>query len=208
MEFMEINSKVYLEHCIKEMGIKLQDLQLPNATVNPDNIKVIMINEVPPQNPDDWFYSNKESPDYMKTTLALFEKAGVCVKSIADILNLGIYITTAVKTPKTSYTVDPKMIKLHLPILEAELNLFNNLKAIMLMGDVAKKAVNQLAKFKTKKNIIPSASTYKIRQNEYYWDNVRVFPSYIMTGGNILIEKSKFEMVAEDIHRMMNIINR
>ncbi len=31
-------------------------------------------------------------------------------------------------------------------------------------------------------------------------------PSYIMTGGNILIEQSKFEMAAEDISIMINII--
>ncbi|GEM_PF-6609197 len=31
-------------------------------------------------------------------------------------------------------------------------------------------------------------------------------PSYIMAGGNILIEKSKFEMVAEDIAIMANLI--
>jgi hypothetical protein len=31
-------------------------------------------------------------------------------------------------------------------------------------------------------------------------------PSYIMTGGNILIEKSKFEMAAEDISAMARLI--
>lgn len=204
---MELNTKAYLEKRIKELGIETQGLQLPNATIDPDKIKVMMISEVPPQNPDDWFYSHAESPDYMKTTLALFQQAGVAVNSMDDILSLGIYITTAVKTPKTGYTVDSAIIKSHLPILESELTLFKNLKVIMLMGDVAKKAVNQIVKSKTKKNVIPSASTYKIRQNEYYWDSVRVFPSYIMTGGNILIEKSKFQMVTEDIQRMMAIID-
>jgi len=99
------------------------------------------------------------------------------------------------------------VIKAHLPFLEAELMLFPNLKVIMLMGDVAKKVVNMIARAKTKKNIIPSESTYKIRKNEYYWNNVRVFPSYIITGGNILIEKSKCEMIADDIQRMMAILN-
>ena len=91
--------------------------------------------------------------------------------------------------------------------MEAELALFQNLKVIMLMGDVAKKAVNMIGKARTKKNIIPSESTYKIRGNEYFWDNVRVFPSYIMTGKNILIEKSKCEMIADDIRRMMILIS-
>ena len=34
----------------------------------------------------------------------------------------------------------------------------------------------------------------------------RVFPSYIMTDSNILIEKSKCEMIADDIRRMMALI--
>lgn len=32
-------------------------------------------------------------------------------------------------------------------------------------------------------------------------------PSYIMTGQNILIEKSKFEMASEDIATMYKLIN-
>jgi len=33
-----------------------------------------------------------------------------------------------------------------------------------------------------------------------------VIPSYIMTGGNLLIEKSKVAMIAEDIAQMLEII--
>ncbi len=32
-------------------------------------------------------------------------------------------------------------------------------------------------------------------------------PSYIITGGNILIEKSKVKMITEDIAAMLKIIN-
>ena len=45
----------------------------------------------------------------------------------------------------------------------------------------------------------PAGSTYKIRCNEYYFSGIRVFPSYLQTGKNFLIEKSKRRMVAEDI---------
>jgi uracil-DNA glycosylase len=70
-----------------------------------------------------------------------------------DILDLGIYITTALKTPKEGYTPDPEVIKIQLPLLEAEFALFPNLKVIMLMGDVAIKMVNMITKAKTKKNV-------------------------------------------------------
>lgn len=98
------------------------------------------------------------------------------------------------------------MIEKGVPILEHEIGLFPNLRVIMLMGDVAKKAFNMITKKKTKKNAIPSVSTYKLRNSELYYENVRIFPSYIMTGGNILIEKSKVEMAAKDIQKMLTII--
>jgi uracil-DNA glycosylase len=119
---------------------------------------------------------------------------------------MGIYITTAVKSPKSSYTVDPAVIEAQLPILEAELALFPNLKVIMLMGDVAKKAVNMITKTRTKKNVIPSGATGRLRNNEYYWGGIRVMPSYIMTGKNLLIEPFKRDCVTEDIRRMTEIV--
>ena len=132
--------------------------------------------------------------------------AGTEVTSIQDILQMGIYITNAVKTPKTEYAIDKSSIENSLPYLEAELSLFPNIKVIMLMGDVAKKAFNMIAKKSTKKNVIPAVSTYKLRNSEIYYKDIRIVPSYIMTGGNILIEKSKVAMATEDIATMLKII--
>ncbi len=78
---------------------------------------------------------------------------------------VGIYITNAVKVPKTDTTVSREMIEKCVPVLEYEISLFPNLKVIMLMGDVAKKAFNMITKTKTKKNAIPPVSTYKLRNS-------------------------------------------
>ena len=119
---------------------------------------------------------------------------------------MGIYITNAVKTPKTEYTINKSSIENSLPYLEAEISLFTNSKVIMLMGDTAKKSFNMIAKKLTKKNVIPSISTYKLRNSKFYYNDIRVIPSYIITGGNLLIEKSKLKMVSEDIAVMLEII--
>lgn len=203
---MQVNPKENLLSFMKERNISIKNIQLPEASIDTDSIKVIMINEVPPENPDDFFYSKAYNPNYMKTTLSLFQNAGVDVRNIDDILHMGIYITTAVKSPKLDYTVDIEKIIEHLPILEYEIEMFPNTKVIMLMGDVAKKSFNMITKKKMKKNAIPSGSTYKIRNNEFYFESIRIFPSYIMTGGNILIEKSKCSMISDDIKRMMKLI--
>jgi uracil-DNA glycosylase len=201
-----MNTKTYLANVAAQSGLSAELLQLPDCDIDLTKIKIILISEVPPADPSEGFFGMAEKPDYIKTAIGLFAAAGINISGIQDILDLGIYITTAVKSPKTGYTVDPEIIKAHLPILEAELALFPNLRAIGLMGDVAKKAVNMIAKVRTKKNVIPSGATGRLRHNEYYWDAVRVFPSYIMTGKNLLIEPFKRDCVADDIRRMMEMI--
>jgi hypothetical protein len=102
--------------------------------------------------------------------------------------------------------IPKESIEENLPYLERELTLFPNVRVIMLMGDVAKKAFNMIGKKATKKNAVPSISTYKLRNTEILYNGICILPSYIMTEQNILIEKSKFEMVSEDIATMYRLI--
>lgn len=192
----------------KELEMKVgitNGIYLNSIEIDPLRIKAIMINEVVPSDPLQDFYGTPDA-DYLKTTIPLLQGAGAEIHSIQDILQMGIYITNAVKIPKTAYAIDKSSIENSLPYLEAELSLFPNKKVIMLMGDVAKKAFNMITKKSTKKNVIPSISTYKLRNSEIYYEGIRVMPSYIMTGGNILIEKSKVTMATEDIVTMLEII--
>lgn len=182
-----------------------QNLRLNDVNIEPETIRAIMINEVVPSCPEEDFYGKQDSA-YMSTTIPLFRKAGIEVNSIQDILDHGIYITNAVKTPKSEYAVSKESIEDSLPYLEKELVLFPNAKVIMLMGDVAKKAFNMICKKATKKNAVPSISTYKLRNTEIFYNGIRIMPSYIMTGQNILIEKSKFEMASKDIETMYRLI--
>lgn len=185
-----------------EKSIFLNDIE-----VDPKTIKAVLINEVFPLDPTDDFYGATDGA-YLSTTLPLFQQAGIYVDSAHDLLDLGIYLTNAIKTPKHTTTIETQTITENLPLLEKELSLFPNIEVIMLMGDVAKKAFNQIAKKQQKKNAIPSVATYKIRQNEIYYGKIRLLPSYIMTGKNVLIEKSKVTMAAEDIAKMYQVITK
>ncbi|MBC3805235.1 uracil-DNA glycosylase [Acetobacterium fimetarium] len=188
----------------KALGIA-KNIQLNDLALDPLKIKAIMINEVVPADPSQDFYGQLDA-DYLTTTIPLFQKSGLQVNDIQDILHMGVYITNAVKTPKSNYTIEKSSIENSLPYLEKELALFPNVKVIMLMGDVAKKAFNMLTKKATRKNVVPAVATYKLRNSEIYYGDIRVMPSYIMTGKNILIEKSKFAMASEDIAAMARII--
>ena len=164
------------------------------------------MSEVPQLEPKDYFYS-PGTPFYMETTKEAFRDAGYNINSIQDILNLGAYITTAVKCAKTGTSISTDTVKECSFILEEELKLFPNAKAYLLLGDVAIKSFNYISKRNTNKHTIPNGPTYKLRNQCFFYGNIRIFPSYIITGKNFLIEKSKRKMIAEDIKNAFEVID-
>jgi len=178
---------------------------VPPAEINAANIRILMITEAPPNDKADYFYS-AGSPFYLQTTLQAFKDAGANVNSMQAILDLGVYVTTAIKCGKTQYAVSPATMKNCSKLLERELALFPNVKVFMLMGDVAIKMMNDIWKQKTGKKVIPAGSTYKIRGQLYFFEDKRVLPSYTPAGKNFLIEKSKRRMVAEDIKEALKLV--
>ena len=175
---------------------------LPSSDIYLEKTRILMITEAPPIDKADYFYS-AGNPAYLQTILQVFKDAGHEVSSMQDILDLGVYITIAIKCGKTQYTISPDTMKKCSQILEQELALFPAIKAFMLMGDVAIKMMNDIWKKQTGKKVIPAGSTYKIRGQAYYIGNKRVFPSYTPAGQNFLIEKAKRRMVTEDIREAM-----
>ena len=101
---------------------------------------------------------------------------------------------------------DAKLYVLNLSALGISMvNVEVILKVLLLMGDVAIKALNYIAKRHTGEKVIPSGAIYKIRKNEYFYKGMRVFPSYLQTGKSFLIEKSKQKMIAEDLQTALKI---
>ena len=177
---------------------------LPFAEIETEKIKILMITEAPPNDKADYFYA-PGSPFYLQNTIQAFKDAGADVASMQDILNLGVYITTAIKCGKTQYAVSPETMKNCSKLLGQEISLFPNVKVFMLGGDVAIKMMNAIWKQKTGRRVISAGSTYKIRGQAYYYGDIRVMPSYTPAGKNLLIEKSKRMMVAEDIREALRL---
>ena len=189
--------------CVNCIGFPCLDVNkdcylVPNVEVNTDKIRALMVSEAPPTELQEYFYA-EGNPFYMQTTAQAFKDAGFEVTSMDDVLDLGVYVTTAIKCGKTGYSVSSKTVENCSSLLEKELDLLPNIKAILLMGDTAIKSMNYIAMRKTGKRIVPSGSTYRIRKNDYFYNDVRVFPTYLQTGKSYLIEKSKRKMIAEDI---------
>ena len=185
--------------------VKHEGYIIPDLDVKQDEISIVMISEASPVNPEDYYYAKGE-PLFQQTTVQAFNDAGAKVSSIRDILDLGVYLTTAVKCGKKGYGIKSGTIKECSLLLEQELALFPKLKVFMLMGNVAIKAINYIAKRAGEERVIPAGSTYKIRGQEYFFRGKRAFPSYLQAGPSFFIEKSKRRMIAEDIFAALRLV--
>ena len=187
------------------VDVKHENYVLPSIQVQPGKVSIILISEAAPPDIDDYYYAAGD-PLFQQTTVQAFNDAGVAVSSIADILDLGVYLTTAVKCGKIGYGLKAATIKACSLLLEEELGLFPNVQVFLLMGDVAIKALNYIAGRAGEPRVIPAGSTYKIRGAEYVYRGKRVFPSYLQAGPSFFIEKSKRKMIAEDIGAALSLV--
>jgi hypothetical protein len=177
---------------------------IPDIELDAPRVSIILISEAAPENPGDYYYAQGQ-PSFQQTTLLAFKDAGAQVETFQDILDLGVYLTSAVKCAKTGYGIKTSTIEECSRILERELAQFINARAYLLMGDVAIKAVNFISRRAGLGRAIPAGSTYKIRGEEYFFQGKRLFPSYLQVGPSFNIEKSKRRMIAEDIARGLSL---
>lgn len=179
---------------------------IPGIDIAPGQIKMLMISEAAPTEQKDYYYKGGDA-QFEKNSVQAFNEAGVGVSAFSELLDLGIYFTSAVKCSKTGYGIKAGTIKECSLILEKELALLPNVQVIWLMGDVAIKAINYIARRAGEERVIPAGSTYKIRGQEYYFRGRRAFPSYLQVGPSFGIEKSKVRMIAEDIAAGLALID-
>jgi uracil-DNA glycosylase len=179
---------------------------VPGIDVDPATTSVMLISEAPPTDPDDYYYAAGD-PLFQQTTVQAFQDAGADVASIQGLLDAGVYLTTAVKCGKTGYTLKAATVRACSRLLELEIALFPNVQVYLLMGDVAIRAINAIAKRAGQPRVIPAGSTYKIRGGEYYFQGRRAFPSYVQAGPAFFIEKSKRRMITEDIAAALALLD-
>jgi len=187
------------------VDVKKDAYIVPDISLKPEDISIILISESAPASPADYYYA-KGNPSFQQTTVQAFNDAGLRVSSVQDIVNLGVYLTSAVKCGKTAYGIKSETVKACSFILQEEIALFPDVKAFLLMGDVAIKAFNCIALRAGDRRVIPAGSTYKIRGQKYRFQESRVFPSYLQVGPSFNIEKSKRRMIAQDIAAALKLV--
>lgn len=192
--------------------VKHESYVIPGVEVAPERVSILLISEAAPADPADHYYA-AGSPLYAQTTAQAFRDAGAEVASISDIMALGVYLTPAVKCSKTRYAIEKATIVECSRLLEQEIDLFPNVVAYLLMGDVAIQAVNAIAKRAGQGRAIPAGPTYKVRDQAaagrpHLFRGARAFPSYLQAGPSFFIEKSKRRMIAEDIAAALRLVGK
>ncbi len=199
-----------VNECIGCTAFPCADVQqksyvVPDIDVKPEKISIVLISEAAPASAGDYYYAGGNSL-FQRTTVQAFNDAGAKVSSVRNIVDLGIYLTTAVKCGKIEYGIQTSTVKECSLILEKELALFPNVKALMLMGEVAIKAINYIAQRHGDQRVIPTIPTYKLRGQKFNYQGKRVYPSYLQAGPSFFIEKSKRKMIAQDISAALRLI--
>jgi len=187
--------------------VRHECFRVPGIEMKPEKVRAVMVSEAVPAAARDFYYAGDESI-FDQTTVQAFKDAGVEVSNAHDILRQGVYLTTAVKCGKTGYAIQTGTIKECSRLLEKELALFPNVKVLLLMGDVAIKALNEIARRAGEPRAIPAGSTYKLRGQKFQYRGMRVFPSYLQAGRAFFIEKSKRKMIAQDIASAMRVLRK
>jgi uracil-DNA glycosylase len=177
---------------------------IPELDLDPARVSILLISEASTENPADHYYAGSGAL-FARTTLLAFQDAGAKVETVQDIIDLGVYLTTAVKCGKTGYGIATATMEHCSHLLEREIALFPNVKVFLLMGDVAIKAINRIAKQNGERRVIPAESTYKIRGGEFTFRGVSALPSYVQAGPAFFVEKSKRKMIAEDIRKALSL---
>jgi hypothetical protein len=186
--------------------IRRSSYHVPGLEIDPLKVAILLISESSPQDPADDYFAGPQAL-FARTTVQAFQQAGASVASVEDILELGVYLTTAVKCGRAGRILSGRTIETCSVLLEKEINLFPNVRVYLLMGNVAIRAVNTLARRAGERRVIPAGSSYLLRGGEYRFRDGYALPSYVQAGPAFLMEKAKRRMIAEDIRMALYLAN-
>lgn len=118
---------------------------IPGLDVDPATVTIVLVSEATAADPAD----GNEAPGdplFARTTVEAVRDAGREVATLAEVRALGVHLTTAVKCAKTAYAIDPATVRTCSELLERELALFPRDRSLLLMGDVAVRNPDAIAR--------------------------------------------------------------
>jgi hypothetical protein len=89
-----MEAEMRVRDCIGCDSFPCMDVQhsryiVPDIDIDPEIIRMIMISEAAPENPDDYYYA-KGQPLFEQTTVQAFHQAGAEAAAIQELLEMGV----------------------------------------------------------------------------------------------------------------------
>lgn len=193
---MPVDDLTMCDICTDVRHVGFVPIRLPRDR---DRIRVVMVSAAPSP-----IESNKTQISH-RDTIEAFRSAGYDVSTLADIHNLGVYVTTAVKCPKIGFGLKQETVESCSFLLEKEIDAFANLKSILLMGNTAIRAINAIAVRRFGEPAIPNGSAYKVKGYEYPFGDISLFPSYPESGRSLSVEGNRQDVIAVDIRNALEV---
>ena len=194
----------YAPRVVASVDVDVSREWVPLMPRRPEQVRVALVSECAAADDAD-NYGASDHALFDITTLEAFAAAGLPCSSVSELRDRGIYLTVAIRHPKTAVAIRAATVKQFAPTLAEELAQLPNVCVYLLMGDVAIAAINHIARARTGRRVIPAGSIYRIRGGPYTLDGIRVLPSYLQAGPAWYIEATKREMIAEDISTALHI---
>ncbi len=185
--------------------LKLAWVTLPEISISPKNIKGVMINDIVPEHDDDDFYAGVNGA-YFKSVNAIFKKVNYDFGSMEELLDQGIYLTSAVKNKTEGKPLSTETIESHAELLEKELSLFPNLQVVILNGDIAIQAFNIITKRNTGEPLIETGDEKLIKESTYRYGGLTIIPSYHLMDRHKEDMNDQNKQIAKDINTMFDLI--
>jgi|GEM_PF-5013987 len=183
--------------------IRTEPTQTVSSPVDPAGVRVLILTDACPEDAREHFTASDPDTPAWQNTQQLFAAAGLQVGCYQDLLEHGIAMETCLDGLRPR-RLSPFHLSSGAARIEAMLGRFPNLKALMLMGEVAIRCFHHLTRPRwSSRRQRSSEHEYQIRGVESFLGPVQVFPSYLHTAAGFLQERARCRTVIEQLETVM-----
>lgn len=178
-----------------------------NFQFQPETIRVLMVTDAYPEDDRSHYVHSDPCTVAWQNTQRIFAEAGVGVSSFQGLLDRGVLMEPCLEFVKPA-RISPWHIRSGAVRIAEWIGGLPNLRAVALMGDVAIRCFNEMARprLASGRRLIPADYTYRVRGDQYLLGPLQIFPTYLHTCESFNGERAKQRALAADMERLVRHI--
>jgi hypothetical protein len=167
-----------------------------------------MLTDTLPEEPHEHYIYSDPANVAWQNTRSLFAEAGVTVRSYQDLLDQGVLMDPCLDLIRPG-RISPWHIRYGAVRISEWLTRLPQLRAIGLMGDVAIRCFNEMARprWASARRLLPGDANYRMQGNRFFLGRIEVFPTYLHTSATFPLERAKQKALADDMERLVHYLH-